>query len=99
MNCARVIGKTYSKFLHPSLRGIDIKIIQVINPEDGKAIGKPFFAADPLGVAIGELVAYEESFQATWAFENHMVPVDRAITAIIDSLNIEEEEFKTDDTG
>ncbi len=97
MNCARVIGKTYSKFLHPSIRGIDIKIIQIINPEDGKPIGKPFFAVDPLGVGIGELVAYEESFQATWAFEDHMIPVDRSVTAIIDSLNIEG--LKKDDTG
>lgn len=88
MNCAKVIGKTYSKFMHPSLKGVDIKIIQVINPENREHIGKPFFAADPLGVEIGETVAYEESFQATWAFQDHMIPVDSAITAIIDSLDV-----------
>ena len=86
MNCAKVIGKTYSKFMHPSLKGVGIKIIQVINPENMEPMGKPFFAADPLGVAIGETVAYEDSFQATWAFQDHMIPVDSAITAIIDSL-------------
>jgi microcompartment protein CcmK/EutM len=99
MNCAKVLGKTYSKFFHPSLTGVDIKIIQVINPENNQAIGKPFFAADPLGVAIGELVAYEESFQATWAFEDHMIPVDRCITAIIDSLDIEIAKGDKNDTG
>jgi len=89
MNSAKVIGITYSKFMHPSLQGLDIKILQPINPENKEPIGEPFFAADPLGVAIEETVAYEESFQATWAFENHMIPVDKCITAIIDSLDIE----------
>jgi ethanolamine utilization protein EutN len=88
MNCAKVIGKTYSKFMHPSLKGVGIKIIQVINPENMEPIGKPIFAVDPLGVAIGETVAYEDSFQATWAFQDHKIPVDCAITAIIDSLDV-----------
>lgn len=88
MNFAKVIGKTYSKFYHPSIKGVDIKIIQTINPENGKSIGEVFFAADALGVALGETVAYEESFQATWAFTNHMIPVDRSITAIIDSIDV-----------
>ena len=92
MNCAKVIGKTYSKFMHPSVRGIDIKILQIVDAESGELSGKPFFAADPLGVAIGEFVAYEESFQATWAFKDHMVPFDRSVTAIIDSLDIDEAE-------
>lgn len=94
MNCARVIGKTYSKFMHDSLVGVGIKILQTINPEDNSTIGKPFFAADTLGVAVGEFVAYKESFQATWAFTNHMIPVDRCITAIIDSLDIKIEKGK-----
>ena len=46
---------------------------------------------DPLGVSIDEIVAFETSFQATWTFEDHMVPVDCSITAIIDSLDIETE--------
>lgn len=89
MNCAKVIGKTYSEFMHPSLKGKDFKIIQIINPETGKLEGRPFFAVDLIGVAIDELVAFEESFQATWAFKDHDVPVDCAITAIIDSLDVQ----------
>ena len=45
--------------------GFDLKILQPINPENKEPIGEPFFAADPLGVALEEIVAYEESFQAT----------------------------------
>ena len=99
MNCGRVIGKTYSKFMHPSLEGIDIKIIQVIDAENKKPLGKPFFAVDPIGVAIGELIAWEESFQATWVYKKHMVPVDKAITAIIDSLDIDIKEEDKNDNG
>ena len=91
MNSAKVIGKTYSDFMHPTLEGKDIKILQVVNAETGKLEGRPFFAADPLGVGIDEIVAFETSFQATWALEDHMVPVDCSITAIIDSLDIEKE--------
>jgi len=87
MNCATVIGKTYSEFKHPSLKGYDFKILQLVNAETGEPEGKPFFAIDPLGVALDEFVAFEESFQATWAFEDHGIPVDCAITAIIDSLD------------
>jgi microcompartment protein CcmK/EutM len=87
MNCAKVIGKTYSEFKHPALKGYDFKILQSVDAVSGELTGKPFFAIDPLGVALDELVAYEESFQATWAFEDHNIPVDCSITAIIDSLD------------
>ena len=50
MNSARVIGKTFSKFMHPSIQGVDIKILQPINPANKEPLGGPFFAADPLGV-------------------------------------------------
>lgn len=89
MNCAKVIGKTYSKFMHLSLEGKCIKIIQCINAETGGPIGKPLFAVDTIGVDIGEIVAYEVGFQATWAFDDHMIPIDCAITAIIDSIDIQ----------
>jgi microcompartment protein CcmK/EutM len=92
MNCAKVIGKTYSEFKHPSLMGYDFKILQLVNAEKGTPEGKPFFAVDPVGVAIDEFVAFEESFQATWAFEDHNIPVDCTITAIIDSLDTGEGE-------
>jgi len=91
MNSAKVIGKTYSDFMHPTLEGKDIKILQIINVETGEPEGRPFFAADPLGVGIDEIVAFETSFQATWALDDHMIPIDCSITTIIDSLDIEKE--------
>lgn len=89
MNCAKVIGKTFSKFMLPSLEGKGIKILQCINVETGDPVGKPLFAIDTIGVGIGELVTYEIGFQATWAFDDHMIPIDCAITSIIDSIDIQ----------
>ncbi len=85
---AKVIGKTYSNFKHPSLEGLDIKIIEDVNIVTGKLTGKKTLAMDPLGVSIGEYVAYEVSTEATWAFDLDMVPADTSITAIIDSRDI-----------
>jgi microcompartment protein CcmK/EutM len=85
---AKVIGKTYSSFKHHALEGIDIKIIQELEIKTKNLVGKPFLALDPIGVAIGEYVGYEVSTQATWPFENKLVPTDSTITAIIDYISI-----------
>ena len=85
---AKVIGKTYSIFKHHALEGIDIKIIQEIDINTGDFIGNPLLALDAIGVSIGEYVGYEISTQATWPFEDRLVPTDSTITAIIDSINI-----------
>ncbi len=85
---AKVIGKTYSNFKHPSLVGIDIKVIEEVNIKTGRLTGKKVLALDPLGVSIGEYVGYEVSTEATWAFDSRLVPADTAITAIIDSKDI-----------
>jgi len=88
MFLAKVIGVTWSDHKHYSYEGIEIKIIQDFNPETGDFTGKPFFAMDAVGAAIGETVAYEISFQAGQAFEHAIVLTDATITAIIDSVNI-----------
>ncbi|MDD3776651.1 MAG: EutN/CcmL family microcompartment protein [Actinomycetota bacterium] len=85
---AKVIGKTYSNFKHPSLEGIAIKIIEDVNIKTGQLTGKKSLAMDPLGVSMGEYVGYEVSTEATWAFEDRLVPADTTITAIIDSVDL-----------
>ena len=89
---AKVIGKTYSNFKHPALKGISIKVIHDIDIETGKPIGSPILALDALGVSIGEFIGYEVSSEATWVFEDRLVPTDATIIAIIDSVYIKEGE-------
>ncbi len=86
---AKVIGKTYSNFKHNALEAIDIKIIHKIDIETKDMIGNPILALDPLGVALGEFVGFEISSEATWVFENKLVPTDTTIMAIIDSVDLE----------
>jgi microcompartment protein CcmK/EutM len=85
---AKVIGKTYSNFKHYSYEGIEIKILQDINPETGDLINKPVFAMDAIGVGIGEYVIYEVSVEASNAFDGKKVLTDASITAIIDSVDL-----------
>ena len=85
---AKVIGKTYSNFKHYSYEGIEIKILQDINPETGDLMNKPFFAMDAIGVGIGEYVIYEVSVEASNAFEGKKVLTDASITAIVDSVDL-----------
>jgi len=91
---AKVIGKTYSNFKHYALEGIDIKIIQDIDIETGKSINKPILALDAVGVSIGDFISYEVSTQATWPFEDKLVPTDATIVAIIDSADLKKDEKK-----
>lgn len=88
MFLAKVIGITWSNHKHYSYDGIEIKVIQDVNPETGQLIGKPIFALDAVGSSIGEIVAYEVSLQAGWAFDHMDVLSDTTITAIVDSVNI-----------
>ena len=85
---AKVIGKTYSNFKHATLKAIDIKIIHKIDIETKKTTGNPVLALDPLGDAIGEFIGFEISSEATWVFEDKLVPTDATITAIIDSIDL-----------
>jgi ethanolamine utilization protein EutN len=85
---AKVIGKTYSNFKHYSYEGIEIKVLQDINPETGDLTGKPIFAMDAIGVGIGEYVIYEVSVEASNAFDGKKVLTDASIIAIVDSVDI-----------
>ena len=85
---AKVIGKTYSNFKHYSYEGIEIKVLQDINPETGELTGKPMFAMDAIGVGIGEYVIYEVSVEASNAFDGKKVLTDASIIAIVDSVDI-----------
>lgn len=85
---AKVLGKTYSNFKHYSYDGIEIKIIQDINPETKELINEPIFALDAIGVGIGEYVIYEVSVEASLAFGEKKILTDAAITAIVDSIDL-----------
>jgi microcompartment protein CcmK/EutM len=88
MLLGRVIGQVVPCVITPGLSGVPMLIVQ---PLDKKLQpkGKALVAADATRMAgVGELVSYEGGREAALALDETFVPVDHAIIAIVDGVNI-----------
>lgn len=88
MLLGRVIGQVVPCVITRGLEGVPMLIIQ---PLDKKLQpkGKAIVAADATRMAgMGELVSYEGGREAALALEQTFVPVDHAIIAIVDGVNL-----------
>jgi len=88
MLLGRVIGQVVPCVVTPGMRGVPLLIVQ---PLDKKLQpkGKALVAADATRMAgIGELISYEGGREAALALDPWFVPVDHAIIAIIDGVNV-----------
>jgi len=88
MLLGRVIGQVVPCIVTPGLEGVPMLIVQ---PLDKKLQpqGKSIVAADSTRMAgPGELVSYEGGREAALALETWFVPVDHAIIAIVDGVNV-----------
>ena len=88
MLLGRVIGQVVPCIVTPGLEGVPMLIVQpldkTLNPK-----GKTLVAADAARMAgLGELVSYEGGREAAMALDPSFVPVDHAIIAIVDGVNI-----------
>jgi ethanolamine utilization protein EutN len=88
MLLGRVIGQVVPCIVTPGLEGVPMLIVQpldkTLNPK-----GKAIVAADATRMAgLGELVSYEGGREAAMALDPSFVPVDHAIIAIIDGVNV-----------
>lgn len=88
MYLARVIGTVVATQKVPGLEGIRLLMVQPVD-EQGKARGKPLAAADTTQAGPGDLVHVTTSREAAIAMPDPFVPVDAAIIAIVDSVNVE----------
>jgi ethanolamine utilization protein EutN len=89
MFLARVIGQVVPCVVTPGLEGVPMLLLQPLD-KSMKPKGKVIVAADATRMAgPGELVTYEGGREAAMALEQTFVPVDHAIIAIIDGVNIE----------
>ena len=89
MLLGRVVGQVVPCIIYPGLEGVPLLIVQPLdkslNPK-----GKTLVAADATRMAgEGELVSYEGGREAALALETTFVPVDHAIIALIDGVNVE----------
>ena len=89
MLLGRVIGQVVPAIVYEGLRGVPMLIVQPLD-KNQKPKGKTIVAADPTRMAgPGELVSYEGGREAALALDPWFVPVDHAIIAIVDGVNIQ----------
>ena len=89
MQLGRVIGTVVASTCYQGLEGIKFLIVQPLDREQ-QPKGKPVVAADGLAMAgPGELGYVVGSREAAQALPEVFVPVDLAITGIVDEVDME----------
>lgn len=87
MLICKVVGHVWATKKEEGLEGLKLMVVQEIDG-GGQGIGHTFVAADIVGAGIGERVLTVGGSTARKAFGHEDIPVDCAIVAIIDSLEI-----------
>lgn len=88
MQLARVIGSVVATEKVDGLEGVRFLVIQPLDKNE-KPKGGTVVAADAVGMAgPGELVYFVSSREAAEALPVRFVPVDHAITGIVDDLHL-----------
>ena len=86
MDIGRVIGTCVATEIYPGLEGVKLLVVQPVD-RTFKKKGKAVIAADGVAMAgPGDLVMVVASREAALAMPNTFVPVDHAITGIIDAV-------------
>jgi len=89
MKFARVIGTVVATHKYEGLEGVKFLVVQLLD-EDLNPKGRPTIAADATAQAgPGELVFVVGSREAAQAMPELFVPVDLAITGIVDEVDVE----------
>jgi len=88
MLIARVVGTTISTIKDEKLAGCKLLLLRQTD-EFGKASGKPYVAIDTVNAGVGELVLTAAGSSARQTAITKDRPVDAAIMAIIDSLEVD----------
>ena len=90
MHLARVIGTVVATVRADGLDGVKLLIVQPLDP-DLEPSGEPVVAADGVAMAgPGDLVMIVASREAALTLPTTFVPVDHAITGIVDAVHGDE---------
>jgi ethanolamine utilization protein EutN len=88
MQLARVIGTLVATEKVKGLEGVKFLVVQPLD-KHRQPVGEPVIAADGTAQAgPGELVFIIYSREAALALEEWFVPVDHAITGIVDEVDV-----------
>ncbi len=89
MKFARVVGTLVATQKYEGLEGVKFLVVQPLD-EDLQPQGRPTIAADATAQAgPGELVFVVGSREAAQAMPELFVPIDLAITGIVDEVDVE----------
>jgi len=89
MKFARVLGTVVATRKYQGLEGVKLLVVQLLD-EELRPEGRPQIAADATAQAgLGELVFVVGSREAAQAMPQVFVPVDLAITGIVDEVEVE----------
>jgi ethanolamine utilization protein EutN len=99
MKLARVHGTVVATRKYEGLEAVKFLVVQPLD-EDLKPVGRPQIAADATAQAgPGELVLVVGSREAAQAMPIVFVPVDLAITGIVDAVDMERGQRRTEPTA
>jgi len=89
MQLARVVGTLVATQKVKGLEGVKFLVVQLLNKQQ-EPVGEPAIAADGTAQAgPGELVFVIASREAALALPEWFVPVDLAITGIVDEVDVD----------
>jgi ethanolamine utilization protein EutN len=91
MRIARVIGSAVSTIKADKLAGTKLLVLREATADNQLLDSPPFVAVDTVGAGRGELVFVATGSAARQTTRTTNAPVDNAIVAIVDSLEVEGE--------
>ncbi|OUL30137.1 EutN/CcmL family microcompartment protein [Nostoc sp. 106C] len=89
MQIAKVRGTVVSTQKEPSLRGVKLLLLQLVD-EEGNLLQKYEVAADIVGAGVDEWVLFSRGSAARQVPGNEHRPLDAAVVAIIDTIHVED---------
>jgi microcompartment protein CcmK/EutM len=87
MVLAKVVGTVVATRKEPSLDGLKLLLVRVID-ENGKETGASVVAADAVGAGPGEVVLIAAGSSARQTTMTDKRPVDAVVMAIVDSVAV-----------
>ncbi|MBF2007587.1 EutN/CcmL family microcompartment protein [Chlorogloeopsis fritschii PCC 9212] len=89
MQIAKVRGTVVSTQKDPSLRGVKLLLLQLVD-EEGRILSEYEVAADIVGAGVDEWVLVSRGSAARQILGNEQRPIDAAVVAIIDTVHVED---------
>jgi carbon dioxide concentrating mechanism protein CcmL len=89
MQIAKVRGTVVSTQKDPSLRGVKLLMLQLVD-EEGNTLPQYEVAADTVGAGVDEWVLISRGSAARQISGNEQRPLDAAVVAIIDTIHVQD---------